>query len=423
MGSEYSSSDSEEYVTMNAVSGMDQCAQKRSKIIETQFATYLFEALIERNRANTSDVQIRNLICSPLGIQSALTIYMSGARGNTLKEIMNVLHPNIPKENITPDDARRMHSVFMNVCKAYNTEHSDTEQPVVHIANKLWIANTFEIQDFHHKELGYDTVSNFDGIDAENSAKRINEWIAMCTDNMIKTIVDVEKMAEPNLSMLVTSAIYFSGNFRKSFEQKDSLKKQPFFTDNSRKKLMNRVSVMYSKKKRFIARNVNGIWDIVKLQYADSTLSLFLIINNHGNGGEAALSITDLIDLKLVEIECEIVVPKFQIEGEIVLDSVLKEMGIIDSFDEDNADFTAITGITSHGSKALFLSAVIHKAVLILDDDGTKSDTPNVVGRTVKVLSASLPVMCSIRFHHPFHFHIIDEEGEIVLLSGRFPGM
>ena len=168
---------------------------------------------------------------------------------------------------------------------------------------------------------------------------------------------------------------------------------------------------------------MKGIWDIVKLQYANSTLSLFLVINNDGDGGEAPLSVTDLTDLKLVEIECEIAVPKFSIEGEIVLDSVLKKMGIIDSFDEDNADFTSITGMTSHGSKTLFVNAVIHKAVLIMDDNGTKTDTQNVVGPTVKVLSASLPVMCSMRFDHPFHFHIIDEEGEIVLLSGRFAGM
>ena len=91
-------------------------------------------------------------------------------------------------------------------------------------------------------------------------------------------------------------------------------------------------------------------------------------------------------------------------------------MGIKDAFSDVHADFSNMTG-----DKDLKIDAVIHKAVIEVDEEGTEAAAATVVmiGRMGRSIPEPTPV---IRFDHPFQFMIYDEEHAVCLFNGRFVG-
>ena len=219
---------------------------------QSEFAANLLNTL------SAVDQKHSNLLCSPLSIQTALTICIVGSRGNTLKEMMHVLHPSDSQKNKgvrTTDDDRMGTSDLVKLCQYYNAEfpltfwdQSDAQQPVVIMVNKLWVEHNFDILDSYVAAIGVDTVGTFDKSDGQKSADIVNQWISQNTNNMITDIVDEARMSESN--MLITNAIYFSGKFALPFLLEDTTENVPFYADRMRTKEIRKVSMMYSGENR-----------------------------------------------------------------------------------------------------------------------------------------------------------------------------
>ena len=385
---------------------------------QSEFAANLLTAL------TAVDQKHCNLICSPLSIQSAMTICMVGARRNTVKEMMDVLYPNDPQKDIAVNGERVITSEIVKLCKYYNTKFrlrivNNHQHPMVRIVNKLWIVNNFKIINSYHNASGLDTVGYFDKSQGQQSADIVNQWISQNTNNKIKQIVDRQIMSESD--MLITNAIYFSSKFMVPFDKERTEHNVPF-GDHEPLIKSREVTMMYSKAQRFFALKVNEIWDVVKLECAHSSLSLFLVINNHGDGCEAELSTNELMNwCPSTKRQCELWVPKFRFEGEMKLNSALKGMGMVDVFDEKSGDFH---GIDESGEP--FVTSVIHKAVIEMHEEGPEAPAaalyPQLMDSYRNFFTKPTPVVPKIRFDRPFTFHIIDEERESVLFCGRFTG-
>jgi len=86
-------------------------------------------------------------------------------------------------------------------------------------------------------------------------------------------------------------------------------------------------------------------------------------------------------------------------------------MGMTDAFDEDKADFSGMSG-----KKDLFITAVLHKAFVEVNEEGTEAAaaTGVVVG-----LTAAPPRQPVFRADHPFLFLIRDLRSNSILFLGR----
>jgi serpin B len=103
--------------------------------------------------------------------------------------------------------------------------------------------------------------------------------------------------------------------------------------------------------------------------------------------------------------------PKFKMTtGPLELKGILKAMGMKDAFSMA-ADFSGMSG-----NKDLFVSNVLHKAFMAVDEKGTEAAAATAVVVTLKEEPAASPVF---RADHPFVFVIKDNRSGSILFIGR----
>jgi class 3 adenylate cyclase len=90
-------------------------------------------------------------------------------------------------------------------------------------------------------------------------------------------------------------------------------------------------------------------------------------------------------------------------------------LGIRDAFDRTKADFSGISKIA--GDDRLYISAVLHQAVVVVDEKGTEAAAATAVAMPT---GAGAPGK-AIDFiaDHPFMFLIVDRATGVILFLGR----
>ncbi len=106
----------------------------------------------------------------------------------------------------------------------------------------------------------------------------------------------------------------------------------------------------------------------------------------------------------------QLFLPKFKTTFEVRLPSTLIEMGMIEAFD-GRADFSGITGRLD-----LYISDVIHKAFVEIDEEGTEAAAATAVIFVPKSLCPPAKLI-TFRADHPFIFLIQAANGNILFMG------
>jgi serpin B len=103
--------------------------------------------------------------------------------------------------------------------------------------------------------------------------------------------------------------------------------------------------------------------------------------------------------------------PKFEFESSFSLSDQLSNMGMSAAFDRNAADFSGMTG-----KKDLFISKVIHKAFVAVDEEGTEAAAATAV--VMETAGAAIENLVLV-VDRPFIFIIRDLESGQILFIGR----
>jgi len=357
-----------------------------------------------------------NLFFSPYSISTALAMAYAGARGETETEMAKVLHfPTVPSETVAVKDTfawMRFHSAFGTIVKDLNARGQKDSYELT-VANALWGQKGY---GFLEEFLGL-IKTNYDGqlneVDfiraTETTRKAINAWVEKKTNNKIKNLI--RKGVLSSMTRLVlTNAIYFKGNWARQFK-KDRTKEAPFTLADGQKvdvAMMNQME----KCNYMETESFQGL----ELPYVDDELSMIILLPKEFDGldeFEKTLTSENLSKWlgKLRNCEVVVSVPKFKMTSQFGLASVLKSMGMIDAFSA-NADFSGM-----NGKRDLFISAVIHKAYVDINEEGTEAAAATAV--TMKLTSVGPTRILVFRADHPFLFLIRDNHSGSILFIGR----
>jgi serpin B len=364
-----------------------------------------------------------NLFLSPYSISTALAMTYAGAGGETGSQMARVLHfptrpkvaPSEPNEKsitATAWEHKRFSSAFGKIIKDLNAR-GEKGKYELRVANALWGQKGYgflkEFLNLIKSDYG-GCLNEVDFVTAvEPARKTINDWVENQTNNKIKNLIP-QGVLDSMTRLVLTNAIYFKGNWARQFK-KERTQNAPFTLLDG-----NKVDVpMMSQTADFNYIQTNSFQGL-ELPYVNDELSMIILLPKKLNGLpelEKTLS-TENFSKWLNEMrkrEVIVFVPKFTMTSQFGLADVLKAMGMTNAFVPDVADFSGI-----NGKRDLFISAVIHKAYVDVNEEGTEA----VAATAVVMMTSAGPTQTPVfRADHPFLFIIRDNHSGSILFIGR----
>ena len=362
-----------------------------------EFATDLYARLASEKSAN--------LFFSPYSISTALAMTYAGAKGQTEVQMAKVLHFPVPQAELHPA-LHKLNALLNSTEKTPGFEFR--------IANRLWGQKGFQfLPEFvqvtksnYGAELG---LLDFKKSDA--ARQTINSWIETQTDRKIQDLI-APGVLDDKTRLVLTNAIYFKARWRREFNDRATTD-APFHATGSQQVM---VPMMYQSNRFRYGESENV--QVLELPYDDGgKVSMLILLPKKIVGlGELEQRLTNE-DLRmwssgLKSRDVNVHLPKFKMTSEFDLGDVLKKMGMPLAF-SDGADFSGMsTGMQ------LFISAVIHKAFVELNEEGTEAAAATAI--RVEATSLTIPqTPVEFRADHPFVFLIRDNGTQSVLFLGR----
>lgn len=370
----------------------------RARVVDASnaFAIDLYNQL--RNQSG-------NLFFSPESISTALAMTYAGARGQTAAEMANTLHFTLP-----PD---RLHPAMGALLRDLNAAHTGYQ---LRVANALWAQQGYTFRDDFLKLTESDYGAAATPVDfanaPESACQTINRWVEQKTDDKIKDLI-APNAIHRETKLVLTNAIYFKGDWLTQFD-KAQTKDEDFH-----------VSAAHAIKAPLMNRDGHfnyfdgSTFQVLEIPYKGNELSMIVLLPKEA-GGMAGLeqSMTPaqvkqwLIELQPVQ-KVILTLPRFKMTQQFRLADTLRNMGMVQAFDA-RADFTGMTE-----KRELFLSAVIHKAFVDVNEEGTEAAAATAVIAT-RAMATMRPVPPIVfRADHPFVFLIRDNRSGAILFMGR----
>ncbi|XP_036971278.1 leukocyte elastase inhibitor isoform X1 [Acanthopagrus latus] len=368
----------------------------------TAFALELFRTLSKEKPDG-------NIFVSPLSISSALAMVYLGAKGDTAAQMGQTLSFSC---------GEGVHADFASLNADIN---SPSASYILKLANRLYGENTANFlpeflsatQKYYQADL---KAVDFIGA-AEACRGEINSWVEQQTENKIKDLLKPGTVSAMTRLALV-NAIYFKGNWMHRFDEANT-KEMPFTVKKNEKKP---VQMMYLMKKLpYNYIDELGL-QILELPYVDDELSMFILLPEVSKNGPDPLlmleknltreKLDEWTNREKMDVHTDIIVhlPKFKLEEDYELNEPLSKMGMTDVFCGAKAD---LSGMNGEGN--LFLSAVVHKAFVEVNEEGTEA----------AAATAGIVSFCMLREEHftadhPFLFFIRHNKTKSILFLGRF---
>ena len=334
-----------------------------------------------------------NLFLSPYSISTALAMTYGGARSETAEQMENTLH--FGGQGATHPALSHLRKNLNGIQKKGHIQLS--------IANSLWPQKDYTFlpdylaltQEFYGSEI----VSVDYKADSEGARRKINIWVEDETNDRIKDLIP-EDMLDPLTRLVLANAIYFKGNWANQFKPEHT-RPAPF-------KLAGGTSVevpMMSQTEDFRLARTDA-FQALELPYEGDDLSMLILLPSESDK-LPELDLEMITGLEFNEMEVMVQLPKFKLESTFMLGDTLAAMGMPLAFTEQ-ADFSGMTG-----TRDLFIGAIVHKAFVEVNEEGTEATAATGVGMKL----TSMPPQFTA--NHPFLFLIRENHTGTILFIGR----
>jgi serpin B len=346
-----------------------------------------------------------NLFLSPYSISTALAMTYAGACGGTEKQMAETLRFPTTLSN------EQFHKEFGSIINRLNQAGQKGGYELA-VANALWGQKGYKFKEDFLKLVKTNYDGNLEDVDfagqTEQARQIINNWVEKKTKDKIKDLIK-PGMLDSTTRLVLTNAIYFKGKWATQFRPENT-KDAPFNLSGGEK-----VNVpMMSQKARFEYAETDVI-QVLAMPYVGNDLSMVILLPEKPDGIkdlEKELTGDNLVGWlsTLRKREVQVYFPRFKMTSEFELADILSEMGMPDAF-SDKADFSGMTG-----SRDLFISAVVHKAYVDVNEEGTEAAAATGIGMKLTSIEPPPPVF---RADHPFIFLIRDNQTGSILFFGR----
>ncbi|WP_188384842.1 serpin family protein [Ornithinibacillus halotolerans] len=342
-----------------------------------------------------------NILLSPTSLYMALSMIYNGADGETKKEIADILHV----DGVDAQDLNKANASWMNIL------HKNSDEIQLQIANSIWLNERFHFQEEfanHTEDYFHATIEEI-AIGDSDSTKRMNNWVKEATNKKIDGIV--EPPLDPDLVSILLNAIYFKGDWKYAFDKKQTEVGTFHLSDNIEKEIA--FMTLHEK----ISYQENEYFQAVSLPYGEEEMSMKVFLPNK------EIELVEFINLLTEENwkkwnaafkqkQGTVVLPSFQVEYDVHLNDVLKNLGMNGAFTNE-ANFTKMVD----EKVPIWISEIKQKTFIEVHEEGTEAAAVTSVVVVTESTASEQPFYMKV--DRPFFFVITDDKSGSILFVGR----
>lgn len=348
----------------------------------------------------TSMEEGKNTLISPLSVLYALAMTANGADGETLAQMEQVLGMDIEKLN--------------SYMLAYLDLLPEAKDYKLSLANSIWFKDD---PDFVVEQSFLQTNADYYGADAYKAAfdeatrNDINNWVKEHTDGMIPEIIN--KIPDEAVMYLV-NALAFDAKWDKAYEDYQ-IREGRFTTEDGKRQ---DVDMMHSEEHTYLEDDMAT--GFIKY-YKDRRYAFVAMLPNEGvTVSQYVESLTGKHLRDLLSNPQDVTVfatmPKFETEYGIEMSEVLQEMGMVDAFDWQVADFSRLGTYNADGMN-ICINRVLHKTFISVSEQGTKAGAATAV-EMVAEGAMEIEEFKEVILDRPFVYMLIDCETNLPFFIG-----
>ena len=347
---------------------------------------------------NKSDPK-QNIFISPLSVSMALGMTLNGANGATFDAMKETLQLN----GLSQVQINETYKSLIDLLS-----HLDAKVKFT-LANSIWYRQEFAVEnDFIDvNQSFFDALVQKLNFNDPLAPDTINQWVKDKTSGKIEKIV--EQIKDEDVMFLI-NAIYFKGNWTYEFDK--DLTTDDIFTKTDG----STVAVQMMKQEGEFDYFENQEFQAINLPYGDGDFSMMLILPTQENDLNAVMNQINESNWQdwqnsLIPENGTIQLPTFSMELKFSLKEILKMMGMSLAFEPLNADFSKI-----NSDKDLFISDVLHKTFVEVNEEGTEAAAVTSVIIGVTSIGGGGFTM---RIDRPFLFFIHENRSQTILFMGK----
>lgn len=345
----------------------------------------------------------RNVLVSPLSVISALAMTGGGAKEETLRQMEEVFGMSVPELSAFLAD--------------YQAGLPAGENYRLSMANGIWFTDderfTVEPDFLQACADSFGAAARRAPFD-DSTLKEINQWVKENTDGMIEEILDE---IPADAVMYLVNALAFDAEWERIYRDYEVREGEFTKADGT----VQQAEMMYSEESQYLEdENATGFLKY----YVDRKYAYAALLPKEGMSVAeyvAALDGGKLLDILAnpMQFQVNAAIPKYENEYSAQLSDTLQHMGMSDAFDTDKADFSGI-GHSTNGN--IFISRVLHKTYIAVDERGTKAGASTAVEMKDECAMAE-DYIRTVYLDRPFLYLIIDCESNLPVFIGTVEGM
>ena len=394
-----------------------------------------------------------NIVFSPYSIGTAMSMALSGARGDTASEMMRAMSMRMATDAIDTANAEMLailngydRSTAPPLCPPRATvDGANCQMPPLGGTNQCqfglrlvgdlcvgpgtkppsarFLAANALVLGKRVDVIAADYVAALKTkyaaeVFKDASLDNINAWVAQKTEGKIGKVLD---RLDPNSAAVLLNAVYFKARWESMFDPKLT-KDEAFNVTRSQK-----VDVPTMNQTTSFSLVSRGGYQAVRLNYQVPELGLVIVLPDDIEGANAVakrLGTNELAELFTAlrdgraKKPVALALPRFKSEYRADLVPPFRQAGIQKAFDPNSADFSGMSGRPAAAGR-LSIEQIVHRAVIEVAEESTEAAAATAVTIMPASIPGPRPTPVPFRVDHPFLFYLVDDTTGAILFQGR----
>ncbi|XP_045452415.1 antichymotrypsin-1-like [Melitaea cinxia] len=343
----------------------------------------------------------KNVIISPIGVFTLLSLYASGSEKQSRDEVMQLLGFN---------DFTQLSDCYSGLSEMF----SYMDQKYIILANKVFVSDKYTINDgFSYTTSLY--KSEVDKINFENqtaAAEAINKWSSEKTNGIINEPVSASDI-DADTAVALLNVIFLKDKWYVPFSVANT-KDQDFYVDRS---TVVKRPMMHLKHPLYYYDDKNMGAKMVILPYKETGFRMVIVLPNEVDGLPQVLekfSETRLMDsvnkMRPQGVKVDLYMPKFEVKTKIDLNVILPKLGVTSIFGQGSS------GVVKE--RTVSVSKALQQTFIKVNEEGSTAGAFTGFLLMPTSLENPKPEPIPFKADHPFLYVIL--QNDFVLFAGTY---